>query len=131
VNISRGKRQRLEAGVGGGNLSRRGILGGLVTVPVLYGIGSATTAVAATATQPGKATDGLVRGVERRFNAPQLAKGTRLVLPAGIKAVPIQPPPGSSWPTRRSHATKSTRCSTSVTRTGRLVARLDPARREH
>jgi len=28
--------------------------------------------------------------VERRYNAPLLTPGTRLVLPAGIKAVPIQ-----------------------------------------
>ncbi|HEY1574072.1 MAG TPA: hypothetical protein VGG05_22215 [Pseudonocardiaceae bacterium] len=31
-----------------------------------------------------------MRGVERRYNAPLLGPGTRLVLPAGIKAVPIQ-----------------------------------------
>jgi hypothetical protein len=33
--------------------------------------------------------------------------------------------------TRSSHATKSTRCSTSITRTRRLIARLDPALLEH
>ena len=31
----------------------------------------------------------LVRGTERRYNAPLLTPGTRLVLPAGIKAVPV------------------------------------------
>jgi hypothetical protein len=54
--------------------------------------------MAATATWPGsvasgsvaKASDEVVRGVERRYNPPLLAAGTRLVLPAGIKAVPIQ-----------------------------------------
>jgi hypothetical protein len=93
----RGRRQHTEAehadGVGRGTLSRRGVLGGLAAVPVLYGIGSATPALAATATRPGsvpKATDDLVRGAERRYNAPLLTPGTRLVLPAGIKAVPIQ-----------------------------------------
>ena len=61
--------------------------------PVLYSIGSATPALAATAARPGSvptATDDLVRGVERRYNAPLLTPGTRLVLPAGIKAVPVQ-----------------------------------------
>jgi hypothetical protein len=31
-----------------------------------------------------------MRGAERRYNAPLLTPGTRVVLPAGIKAVPIQ-----------------------------------------
>jgi hypothetical protein len=46
--------------------------------------------------------------VERRYNAPLLAPGTRLVLPAGIKAVPIQDyyhrpqlAPASAWPRMR------------------------------
>jgi hypothetical protein len=98
----RGKRQQAEAervdGVGGVTLSRRDVLGGLAALPVLYDIGSATPAPATaalgtTATRPGsvpKATDDLVRGVERRYNAPLLTPGTRLVLPAGINAVPIQ-----------------------------------------
>ena len=96
MNIIRGKRQHVEAeradGVGGGTLSRRGVLGGLAALPVVYGIGSATPALAATATRPGgvpKATNDLLRGVERRYNAPLLTPGTRLVLPAGIKAVPV------------------------------------------
>jgi hypothetical protein len=114
VNISRGKRQHAEveraAGVGGGTLSRRGALGGLAALPVvLSSVGSATPAPAATATRPGsgpKATRDLGRGAERRYNAPLLTPGTRLVLPAGITAVPIQDyyhhphlaPAESAWP---------------------------------
>jgi hypothetical protein len=96
VNIIRGKRERPEAeradGAGGGTLGRRGLLGGLAALPVLCGVGSATSAMAATAVRPGDApaTAGdLVRGTERRYNAPLLTPGTRLVLPAGIKAVPV------------------------------------------
>jgi hypothetical protein len=106
MKIIRGKQQHAEAeradGVGEGTLSRRSVLGGLAALPVLYSIGSAAPALAATATRPGsvlkasddlargKATDDLVRGVERRYNAPLLTPGTRLVLPADIKAVPVQ-----------------------------------------
>ena len=98
MNIIRGKRQHAEAeradGAGGGTLSRRGALGGLAALPVvLYGVGSAAPALAATATRPGgapTATGDLVRGAERRYNAPLLTPGTRLVLPTGIKAVPVQ-----------------------------------------
>jgi hypothetical protein len=96
VNIIRGRRQHVEGehadGVGRGALSRRSILGGVAVLPVLYSVGSAAPALAATATRPGsvpKAADDLVRGVERRYNAPLLTPGTRLVLPAGIKAVPV------------------------------------------
>ena len=98
MNIIRGKRQHAEAeradGAGGGTLSRRGVLGGLAAVPfVMYGVGSATPALAAaTATPPGSvptAAGDLVRGAERRYNAPLLAAGTRLSLPAGVKAVPV------------------------------------------
>ncbi len=55
--------------------------------------GSGSPALAPTVTRPGsvpKATDELVREVERRSNAPLLTPGTRLVLPADIKALPIQ-----------------------------------------
>jgi hypothetical protein len=97
VNIIRGKQEHPEAeradGVGGGILSRRGVLDGLAALPVLAGVGSATPALAATATRPGSVptADGdLVRGVERRYNAPLLTPGTRLVLPAGVKAVPVR-----------------------------------------
>jgi len=97
VNIIRGKRQHSEAeradGVGGGTLSRRGVLGGLAALPVvLYGVGSTTPALATPATRPGRVptTAGdLVRGAERRYNAPLLTPGTRLLLPVGVKAVPV------------------------------------------
>jgi len=114
VNIITGKPQHAEAeradGAGGGTLSRRGVLGGLAALPVvLYSVGSATPALAATATRPGSvptATGDLVRGEERRYNAPLLAPGTRLLLPAGGKAVPVldyyhRPhlgPAASAWP---------------------------------
>src|ERR1700722_5173504 len=90
MSILRGKRQHAEAG---GSPSRRGALGGLPALPVLYGVGSAAPARAATGPRPGSvvsaARDDLVRGAERRYNAPLLAAGTRLALPAGVKAVPV------------------------------------------
>ncbi len=99
MNIIRGKRQRAEAeradgadGAVGGALGRRGVLGGLVALPVLAGVGSATPALAASAARPGSApaaAGDLVRGAERRYNAPLLTPGTRLVLPAGVKAAPV------------------------------------------
>jgi hypothetical protein len=114
VNIISGKRQHAEAeradGAGGGTLSRRGVLGGLAALPVvLYSVGSAAPALAATATRPGSvpaAPGDLVRGTERRYNAPLLTPGTRLVLPAGITAVPVRDyyhrphlaPAQSAWP---------------------------------
>src|SRR6185437_3881213 len=114
VNVIKGQREQGEAGradgAGGGTLSRRGVLGGLAALPVvLSGAGAATPALAAAATRPGRvpaAAGGLVRGAERRYNAPLLTPGTRLVLPAGITAVPIQDyyhhphlaPAGSAWP---------------------------------
>ena len=104
MNVIRGQREHPEEGERadgvGGPLSRRGILGGLAALPVvLYGVGSAapalatTASVATAATRPGSgltATGDLVRGAERRYNAPLLTPGTRLVLPADVKAVPIQ-----------------------------------------
>ena len=113
MSIIRGKREHAGAeradGVGGGTLSRRGVLGGLAALPVLYSVGSATPALAATAVRPGSvptAADDLVRGAERRYNAPLLTPGTRLVLPAGVKAMPILDyyhhphlaPAESAWP---------------------------------
>jgi hypothetical protein len=112
VNI-RGKREHAEAergdGVGGGTLGRRNLLGGLAALPVLYSVGAATPALAASAARKGSvptAAGDLVRGVERRYNAPLLTPGTRLVLPAGVKAVPVldyyrRPrvaSAGSAWP---------------------------------
>jgi hypothetical protein len=96
VNIISGKREHAEAervdGVGGGTLGRRNVLGGLAALPVLYSVGSAAPALAASAVRPGsvpKAAGDLMRGAERRYNAPLLTSGTRLVLPAGVKAVPV------------------------------------------
>ena len=113
MNIIRGKREHPEPeradGAGGGTLGRRHVLGGLAALPVLYGVGSATPALAASAVRPGSipaAAGDLVRGAERRYNAPLLAPGTRLALPAGLKAVPVldyyhRPhlaPAASAWP---------------------------------
>ena len=95
MNI-RGNREDPEAepadGAGGGRtLGRRHVLGGLAALPVLVSVGSAAPALAATAARSGNvpAAGDLVRGAERRYNAPLLAPGTRLVLPAGVKAVPV------------------------------------------
>jgi hypothetical protein len=96
VNIIGGNREHPEQAerAGGGTPGRRSVLGGLAALPVaLYGVGSAAPALAATATRPGSvptATGDLVRGAERRYNAPLLTPGTRLVLPTGIKAVPVK-----------------------------------------
>ncbi len=113
MNIIKGKRQHAEAeptdGVGSGTLGRRGVLGGLAAIPVLSGLGSAIPASAAAAAQRGSvpaAAGDLVRGVERRYNAPLLAQGTRLVLPEGVKAMPVRDyytrprlaPKASAWP---------------------------------
>jgi hypothetical protein len=97
VNIIKGKPEDEGAeragGAGGRTVGRRGVLGGLAALPVLYGVGSAASAAAATATRPGSvpaAAGDLVRGAERRYNAPLLTPGTRLLLPTGVKAVPVQ-----------------------------------------
>jgi hypothetical protein len=128
VNIIRGKREHAEAdltgGVGSGTLGRRSILGGLAgglaALPLLYSAGSAAPALAASAARPRSvpapagdlvpalASD-LIRGAERRYNTPLLTPGTRLVLPAGVKAVPVldyyhRPrvaSAGSAWPYMR------------------------------
>jgi hypothetical protein len=96
VNISRGKREHAEAeradGADGGAPGRRSVLGGLVALPVVLTVGSATPALAASAARPGSAPTAaadLIRGTERRYNAPLLTAGTRLVLPAGVKAAPV------------------------------------------
>ena len=113
MNIIRGKPARAEAeradGAGGGTPGRRSVLGGLAALPVLFSVGSAAPALAASAARPGSApaaAGDLVRGAERRYNAPLLTPGTRLLLPAGITAVPVRDyyhhphlaPAGSAWP---------------------------------
>ena len=98
MNITRGNRKNAEAeptdGAGSGTLGRRSVLGGLAAVPVLSSlVGSAAPAWAAAAARRGSvpaAAGDLVQGAERHYNAPLLAPGTRLVLPAGIKAVPVR-----------------------------------------
>jgi hypothetical protein len=114
MNVIRGDRKHAEAkptdGVSGGTLGRRSVLGGIAAIPVLSSlVGAAAPASAATAARRGSApaaADDLVQGVQRQYNAPLLAPGTRLVLPAGIKAVPVRDyyqrprlaPPASAWP---------------------------------
>ena len=103
MNIIRGNRKSAGAeradGVGSAMLGRRGVLGGLAAIPVVYSLGgiatsaSAATVPAAPAARPGgvpAAAGDLVQGVQRQYNASLLAAGTRLVLPAGVKAVPVQ-----------------------------------------
>ena len=75
MNTIRGKREHAEAEPAGG-----------------AGAGSATAALAASAVRRGSvptAAADLVRGQERRYNAPLLAPETRLLLPAGVTAVPV------------------------------------------
>jgi hypothetical protein len=78
---------------GGGSLGRRSVLGGLAALPVLYRVGTAVSARDAVRAAPSGSvptvTDDLVVGMERRYNAPLLTPGTRLVLPKGIKAVSV------------------------------------------
>jgi hypothetical protein len=119
MNIIRGDRKHAEAeptdGVGGGTVGRRSVLGGLAAVPVLSGLGLGVAAAAGSGTagaprvSAGAGTGDLVQGVQQRYSAPLLAAGTRLVLPAGIKAVPVldyyhRPrlaPARSAWPRMR------------------------------
>jgi hypothetical protein len=96
VDIIKGRREPAEAeradGTGGSTPARRSVLGGLAALPVLYGVASAIPALAGPGVRPGKIqtnTDDLVRGQERRYNAPLLRPGTRLLLPAGVTAVPV------------------------------------------
>ena len=127
MNIIRGKREHADAeradGAGGGTPGRRSVLGGLAALPVLYSVGSAAPALAASAARPGSApaaAGDLVRGAERRYNAPLLTPGTRLLLPAGVTAVPVldyyrRPrlaPAASAWPHIR--ATDGTTVDASV-----------------
>jgi hypothetical protein len=89
-------------------LGRRGVLGGLAAIPVLYGLAGAATPASAALSQPDSvpAAGDLVRGAERRYHPPLLMPGTRLQLPAGVKAVPVRDfyhrpnlaPAASAWP---------------------------------
>ena len=105
MTIIRGRQEPAETeradGMAGSAPARRSILGGLAVLPVL--------ATVASAVRPGStpaAGGELMRGTERRYNAPLLTAGTRLVLPAGVKAVPVldyyhRPhlaPAASAWP---------------------------------
>ena len=113
MNITRGNRKNAEPeptdGAGSGTLGRRSVLGGLAAIPVLFGlVESVIPPSAATAAPPDRvlaAAGDLVQGVQRQYNAPLLAAGTRLVLPAGVKAVPVldyytrpRLGPASAWP---------------------------------
>jgi hypothetical protein len=94
----------------GSTPARRSVLGGLAALPVLYTVASAARAPASQSARAGSVTASaggdLVRGAERRYNAPLLTAGTRLLLPAGVKAVPVvdyyhRPrlaPAASAWP---------------------------------
>ena len=104
MNIIGDGRHRVESGraevdgadrAGLGTLGRRSVLGGLAAIPVLYGVGVAAPASAAapagqTSVSVPQAVGDLVRGPERRYNAPLLTAGTRLVLPAGVRAVAVE-----------------------------------------
>ena len=107
---------RVGVGAGVGTLGRRGVLGGLAALPVLYGVAAAgpasaaaTVASAATVapqTSVPQVVGGLVRGPERRYNAPLLTAGTRLVLPTGVRALAVEDyyhhphtaSAGTAWP---------------------------------
>jgi hypothetical protein len=89
-----GKRDQAEAEhahrLGSGTPGRRSVLGGLVAVPVVSGLlVAAGPGSAALAARAPSATDDLVRGEERRYNAPLLTPGTRLRMPAGVRALPV------------------------------------------
>ena len=113
MNIIRGKREHAETeradDGGGATLGRRHVLAGLAAVPVLYSVGSATPALADSAVRPGStptAAGDLMLGEERRYNGPLLTPGTRLLLPTGVRAMPVldyyhRPhlaPAASAWP---------------------------------
>ena len=113
MNIIRGRKEPAEKeradGADGGAPARRSVLGGLAALPVLYTVASAAPALATPVARSAAATtaaDDLVRGQERRYHAPLLTAGTRLRLPAGVKATPVvdyytRPrlaPAASAWP---------------------------------
>ena len=96
MNFGKGRQSPADTeradGTGGGVAARRSVLGGLAALPVLYAVASATPALASPVVRQADATTAagdLVRGQERRYNAPLLAAGTRLVLPSGLRARPV------------------------------------------
>ena len=114
MNITRGNRKHAEAeptdGAGSGTLrsAQRPWRPGRHSGPVRPRRVSRPRLAAASARRdsvPAAAGD-LVQGAERQYNAPLLAPGTRLVLPAGVKAVPVRDyyhrprlaPAASAWP---------------------------------
>ena len=100
MNITSGNRKQAEAeradGTGSGTIGRRGVLGGrggLAAIPVVSSLVMSANASGAVAATPGGAAAGtseLTLGTERRYSEPLLAAGTRLVLPAGVTAVPVR-----------------------------------------
>ncbi|RVX46098.1 hypothetical protein EDD27_8946 [Nonomuraea polychroma] len=80
--------------VGGRMLNRRGILAGLAASPFIVALGApAGTASAATRARSsgaGTAAETIVRGGARRWHGPFLGPGARLLLPAGVKAAPVE-----------------------------------------
>jgi hypothetical protein len=97
MNIIRGNRNQAETeptgGAGSATLGRRRVLGGLAAIPVLSGVVALAGGSEAAAAPRGGAAAGTVDlspGVERRYNAPLLTAGTRLMLPVGVKAMPVQ-----------------------------------------
>jgi hypothetical protein len=98
VNITKSNRKHALAertdGVASGTPGRRSVLAGLAAVPVLSGlaVSAAPASAALAAARPGRvptAAGDLVRGEERRYNAPLLTQGTRLLMPADITVVPV------------------------------------------
>jgi hypothetical protein len=97
MNIIRGNRNHAETasagGAGSATLGRRRVLGGLAAIPVLSGVvalAGGSDAAAAPRVSAAAGAGDLALGVERRYNAPLLAAGTRLMLPAGVMAMQIQ-----------------------------------------
>jgi hypothetical protein len=108
VNIIRGKPEHAEAergdGAGGGTPGRRSVLGGLAALPVLYSVASASPALAETALRPDTvpaAAGDLVRGAERRYNAPLLTPGVTAVPVLDYHRRPRLAPAASAWPYMR------------------------------
>ena len=92
MNFIRGNQYAETGRADGATPGRRIVLSGLAVLPVLYGVRSAIPALVASPETSGSVpavASSLVRGEERRYSAPLLTPGTRLALPAGVKAVPV------------------------------------------